>query len=151
MNLNRRPGKAQNIAKVYPRLRKVMVYLSVLVVIGLAIVVGIVVGTKIFSPSKSSTVRERTLREQKFVLPYSDELKKEGKSQQEIITVEDGPGTFHRLWANKPYVAISLEIDGRKSYNMPAGWNSWTGHWPPGRLWLMAKEKDTVVKTWKVR
>jgi len=102
------------------------------------------------SPPKQSLSSRMTVEQ--FTLPYSDELKKECKPQEEIPAVEDGPGTLHRIWANRPYIAVSVEADGnRKHFNMPAGWDSWIGHWPPGRLRLVAKEKDTVVKTWKVR
>ncbi len=84
---------------------------------------------------------------EQFSLPYSDELKKEGKEQEEIPTVEAGPGTRHRLWANKPYQAVSVQMDGTKEfYNMPAGWESWTGAAPAGKLRLIAKEEGTIVK-----
>jgi len=95
---------------------------------------------------KPPAVQQQPAVEQ-FSLPYSDELKKEGKEQEGISTVEAGPGTYHRLWANKPYMAVSVQMDGTKNlYNMPAGWESWTGAEPAGRLRLIAKEKGTIVK-----
>jgi hypothetical protein len=69
------------------------------------------------------------------------------KVGEETSTVEAGPGTHHRLWANKPYQAVSVQMDGsRKLYPMPAGWESWTGAAPAGKLRLIAKEEETIVK-----
>ncbi len=69
------------------------------------------------------------------------------KVGEEVPTVKVGPGTYHDLRANKPYQAVSVQPDGsRKIYNMPAGWETWTGTAPPGRLRLIGKEKGTIVK-----
>lgn len=66
---------------------------------------------------------------------------------KEVPTVEVGSGTRHRLWSNKPYTAVSVQLDGsRILYDMPAGWESWTGAEPMGRLRLIGKKEGTIVR-----
>jgi len=69
------------------------------------------------------------------------------KVGEETPTVEAGPGTHHRLWANKPYKAVSIQKDGsRINYSMPAGYETWNGAEPSGRLRLIGIEEDTIVR-----
>lgn len=131
--------------------RRWLLTLVVIAIIGIAVIVSLG-GRKEAKKQvhdffhSSSPIQSQPAVEQ-FSLPYSDELKKEGKVQEETPTVEASPGTRHRLWANKPYMAISVQMDGsRNLYNMPAGWESWIGAEPAGRLRLIAKEEGTIVK-----
>lgn len=74
------------------------------------------------------------------------------KVGEEIPTVEVGPGIHHRLWANKPYLAVSIQMDGsRIIYSMPAGYETWNGAEPVGRVRLIGVEENTVVKIVKVK
>ncbi|OGG43237.1 hypothetical protein A3G50_01090 [Candidatus Jorgensenbacteria bacterium RIFCSPLOWO2_12_FULL_42_11] len=69
------------------------------------------------------------------------------KAGEETPTVEVGQGTHHRLWADKPYLAISVQRDGsRITYPMPDGWETWNGDEPGGRLRLIGVEEDTLVR-----
>lgn len=74
------------------------------------------------------------------------------KVGEETPTVEVGLGTHHRLWANKPYLAVSVQHNGsRISYPMPTGWETWNGDEPGGRLRLIGEEDNTVVKIVKAK
>ena len=69
------------------------------------------------------------------------------KAGEETPTVEVGQGTRHRLWADKPYLAVSVQKDGsRITYPMPDGGETWNGDEPGGRLRLLGVEGDTLVK-----
>ena len=90
-------------------------------------------------------------RTQKFTLPPCTE---DGECE-EVPTVDAGPGTKHRLRGDVPYRAISNQPDGKRIiYPMPAGWETWTGTAPAGKLRLAnakgAKEK-TLVEVIRVR
>jgi len=70
---------------------------------------------------------------EKFVLPPCD-----NDECTEVLTVDAGPGTEHRLRGNTPYRAISVQSDGKRIiYNMPSGWETWTGAAPAGKLRLL--------------
>ncbi|MEK7624320.1 MAG: hypothetical protein AAB404_01145 [Patescibacteria group bacterium] len=74
------------------------------------------------------------------------------KVGEETPTVEVGFETRHLLWANKPYQAVSVQKDGsRIIYPMPAGPETWNGDEPGGRLRLIGKEEDTVIKIVEVK
>lgn len=74
------------------------------------------------------------------------------KVDEEMPTVEVGRGTRHRLWANKSYLAVSVQKDSsRITYSMPSGWETWNGNEPAGRLRLIGIEPSTLVKIVKVK
>ncbi len=88
---------------------------------------------------------------QKFYLPACD-----AKGEcEEVPTVDAGPGTKHRIRADAPYRAVSIQPDGKRiEYNMPAGWESWTGAAPAGKVRLMnAKgvQTETPVEILRVQ
>lgn len=82
---------------------------------------------------------------EKFTLPPCTE---DGECE-EVPTFDAGPGTKHRLRGDAPYRAISVQSDGKRIiYDMPSGWETWTGAAPAGKLRLAnakgAKEKTLV-------
>jgi len=92
------------------------------------------------------------LKTEKFTLPPKEALNSEC---EEIPTVDVGPGTIHRLRGDAPYRVISGKPDGTsKIYNMAAGWSTWTGSAPAGKLYLMSAkdvESPTLVEIVRVQ
>lgn len=143
--VKRRPGNAQTLLKLFPNIKKVLIAFSV--IIGLALAVAIF---NVISPSPAPPAKT-TYQMKKFYLPPRGD----NTEYEEVPTVDVGPGTSHRLRADAPYRAISLKPDGTsKTYNMPAGWETWNGAAPAGKLRLIcavgAKEK-TLVEITRVR
>lgn len=65
----------------------------------------------------------------------------------ELMTVLVGSGTFHRVRANKPWVAVSTLADGRaREYSRPAGSSSWKGGSPEGLLRVKGVENGTTLR-----
>ncbi|MDI6717918.1 MAG: hypothetical protein QMD86_02675 [Patescibacteria group bacterium] len=66
---------------------------------------------------------------------------------EEKLTFFAGPGTFHIMESNKPFIALSKQKNGvRIAYEMPAGKSSWEGGGQEGQLRLKGKEDGTTVK-----
>ncbi|NCN94761.1 hypothetical protein GW888_00840 [Candidatus Wolfebacteria bacterium] len=83
---------------------------------------------------------------QSFYLPPCTE----DSECEEVPTVDAGPGTKHRIRADAPYRAVSVQPNGKRIvYNMPEGWETWTGAAPAGKLRLLnakGAEKEILVE-----
>lgn len=98
------------------------------------------------------------------VLPYVKKMVAEQKlsqvtekeQEQEVLLTVGEPveafkaefGTIHRLYSNKPFMALAFRPDGvtLARYQMPAGYSSWFGDEPAGYVRLEGVQKNTFVK-----
>ncbi len=124
---------------------------ALLIVSVVIIAITIVIVTKDDKSKPPTETRVAQLQPQTFCLPPCDE---KGKCN-EVLTIYGGPGTLHRLRGNAPYRAIANQLDGKRIiYDMPAGWESWTGEAPAGRLRLINAQgvkTTTLVEIVRVR
>lgn len=68
-------------------------------------------------------------------------------ANEEQFTVLNGPGTLHRIRADKSWVAFSYRPDGsRAEHKMPAGSSSWQGGSPEGLLRVKGVEDGTTLR-----
>ena len=66
---------------------------------------------------------------------------------EEEVTTIVGPGTFHRIQANKDWIALSRLPDGSyREYRMRAGASSWKGGTPEGLLRVRGVENGTTLR-----
>lgn len=78
---------------------------------------------------------------------------------EERFTVLVGPGTQHRILANKPWVALARDDHGTyrrpegnyRPYEMPAGPSVWNGGPPAGPLLVKGVEDGTTLHFERVR
>lgn len=83
-------------------------------------------------------------------VPAVEEFRLNG--DEEILTVLVGLGTYHEIWANKPFLVLSRQSDGtQKAYEMPTGYSSWEGGEPHGFLRLKGISDNTLVRFRKIR
>ena len=83
--------------------------------------------------AKAQAQAEIQKKPQTFILPACDK----NDACEEVPTFDAGPGTRHRIRADAPYRAVSVQSDGKRiTYPMPAGWETWTGAAPAGKLRL---------------
>jgi hypothetical protein len=69
-----------------------------------------------------------------------------------IATIIVGPGTYHRIWANKEFVVLSKKPEGEgfKEYKMPSGYSGWVGGKPKGLLKVVGLYNSTTIKFTKL-
>lgn len=126
----------QPTAKRYLKTKTAGVIIGIVLLAMIVVVIVAVWPENNTSPQPTARVAE-TVKAEEFSLIVG----------KEVPTVEVGSGTRHRLWSNKPYTAVSVQLDGsRILYDMPAGWESWTGAEPMGRLRLIGKKEGTIVR-----
>lgn len=71
---------------------------------------------------------------------------------EEKPTVLVGPGTIHRVQANKAWVGIGAQPDGKVlEYPMPAGSSRWGGSEPEDLFWVRGVEDGTTLRFERVR
>lgn len=71
---------------------------------------------------------------------------------EERMTVLVGPGTLHRIQANKPWLAVSTLPDGTtREYRHQSGSSSWKGGLPEGLLIVKGVEDGTILRFERVR
>ncbi len=64
---------------------------------------------------------------------------------EEKPTVLAGPGTFHEICSDQPFIVISGNPDG-KEFPAPSGCSKWKGKDPIGVLSVKGRENNTVLK-----
>jgi len=69
-----------------------------------------------------------------------------------IATILVSPGTYHRIWANKEFIALSKKPEGEgfKEYKMPSGYSGWIGDKPKGLLKVVGLYNSTTIKFTKL-
>ncbi len=73
-------------------------------------------------------------------------------AQEEKPTVLNGPGTIHRVQANKTWIAIAADPSGKViEYPMPAGDSRWGGVEPEDLLWVRGVEEGTTLRFERIR
>lgn len=105
MNLNRRPGRAQGILRVYPRLRKIIMAVSVLLVVGLVVVIAV----KIFPSDVAATGGKKTSAS---ISVFQQNVGQEWKERK------FSPLSWFRTDAIDQPVLIKL-VDGREFMQFP--------------------------------
>jgi hypothetical protein len=67
---------------------------------------------------------------------------------EERLTVLVGPGTYHEVWANKPFIVLSQQPDNRTTqrHEMPSGTTGLEGHEPRGLLRIKGISDETIVR-----
>lgn len=97
-----------------------------------------------FSGGKKAEAREEAERSE---VARIEEFKLDAGKERATVFV--GPGTFHRISADKPWIAISVQPDGTlKEYESPS---SWKGGLSEGLLIVRGVEDGTTLRFERVR
>lgn len=107
----------------------------------------IVVLTAIFFAGGRQKLRQQFAAPPAIAQPRAEEFT--CQAGEEVLTALVGPGSFHRIQANKPFVAV-VRAAGAE-YPMPAGFSSWVGGPPEGLLRVRCLHDGTALRFQKVR